>query len=1335
MSWFDATGFANLAKSALKEAQKTIDKALDIDEEEVGGRGRLDAGGGGAAVAGDEAEGFFSSWGVKAERRRRLPPSSSCPEVAAASRQEQPASASLWGSFTGSFFDNPTATAGDEGFGTGGTGDASSEITQQPKKACLSGTPSSTGDVSPWKRGKVSGECRDVATEAGLCDDASELGAEEGFSRSQLVVESEDGESEARPRLSSCEAEEDRSATATSPHADRRDLAAVRGDEGHASSEAPRRRDAATPSSCRYNRLSVISSESDKKSSESVEVLGSASSDCGSGFTTSPDSDVPANSPAGPRPSVVASSPDSVEVITDTLSSVEVLEDDASGRTSRMTSSPYVSPDEPPRPPGLLPVQVKGCAPDEHDATKATSSSADEISPESVEVIPEEEEDEEDASVADDSYTSASESTATVTAAAVLEPSPLPRSPLLRPLADPPSAESSLCSSSLSSRTDASPAPRCPQHGLSASESAVLPSEIPEDPARMHGRAGLQLPLGQDAPRTPRALRKCETSEGASRNPRVRSATDSSGEGTVLGSGSDDEVTSIVGGDARQSGSLYVRTMLADAMGDEDARDARQDQPSVPAGDQSPISSESRSDMLKVESEQTSEHTSGDELETTTSSDIEIISSPNGDSSSTHSRLSPAKLVPAVGKGRGVAAAEHSDSPTSGLLLRLAGPKAKGHQRELSETSSGGSEEEHSVEVKKLMRRIAEMTEIIEVRESRLIELSRINVELQESNSNIKRQLEAAGDRQDAQQVREDHTQRLSALERRCQQAARESEELRALCGEKDDLIRQLTAEGEKLSRKELGYCNRIKELKAREAEADGTARSLKAQLGSLGQEAERLKLALAAKEGAERRHTEAVDRLAAANRRQEKELARLRSQLEDAQARGAKLAEAAETARRELEESKETVSRREKELQEARLSAELSVRQEMLAALEDARSTAQSERDELDLEVKRLRVALSQAAEEHKSQESCLRRQCAEALQRLERAEARSEELAQAVSAATRPLVRQLESLRASSGAQLASWEQQERVLADTVDELQTKLNSVSEQERAWREQCASMSARVSGLESRLSSAVKEAAQYKLEIERLQVEMNQLKSSRDKEVSVADSLRRSAAEQVAELRREVTVLEQQLGVERAATEAEKRRTALLQDQLRERDVRESRDQPGQQGSPAFSQRSSPTLSFGRASLPESFSSIAWAQNSDDMFESGSTSGRLCNVYDSLRAGNTTSLLEGLQSQLKLRDGEVQQLQWELGRRDGERAALTAELAQLTARLQDQGEQLQGLSELREAHGDLQRKYDALLQMYGEKVEEAQELRLDLEDVKEAYKTQIDQLLKKEPLS
>lgn len=49
---------------------------------------------------------------------------------------------------------------------------------------------------------------------------------------------------------------------------------------------------------------------------------------------------------------------------------------------------------------------------------------------------------------------------------------------------------------------------------------------------------------------------------------------------------------------------------------------------------------------------------------------------------------------------------------------------------------------------------------------------------------------------------------------------------------------------------------------------------------------------------------------------------------------------------------------------------------------------------------------------------------------------------------------------------------------------------------------------------------------------------------------------------------------------------------------------------------------------------------------------------------------------------------------------------------------------------------ELQQKYDTMLQMYGEKVEEAEELRLDLSEAKEAYKLQIeDLLLSQKPLT
>ena len=44
-------------------------------------------------------------------------------------------------------------------------------------------------------------------------------------------------------------------------------------------------------------------------------------------------------------------------------------------------------------------------------------------------------------------------------------------------------------------------------------------------------------------------------------------------------------------------------------------------------------------------------------------------------------------------------------------------------------------------------------------------------------------------------------------------------------------------------------------------------------------------------------------------------------------------------------------------------------------------------------------------------------------------------------------------------------------------------------------------------------------------------------------------------------------------------------------------------------------------------------------------------------------------------------------------------------------------------------------EYNALLQMYGEKSEETEELKLDLQDVKEMYRLQIEDLIKRSNLS
>lgn len=133
-------------------------------------------------------------------------------------------------------------------------------------------------------------------------------------------------------------------------------------------------------------------------------------------------------------------------------------------------------------------------------------------------------------------------------------------------------------------------------------------------------------------------------------------------------------------------------------------------------------------------------------------------------------------------------------------------------------------------------------------------------------------------------------------------------------------------------------------------------------------------------------------------------------------------------------------------------------------------------------------------------------------------------------------------------------------------------------------------------------------------------------------------------------------------------------------------------------------------------SLSESVMSNSWLQ--EELVDGVSSLGM--SLGDA--TAPTSALLESLQSQAKRREGEATQLRSQTRRLETHRAQLANEVATLTAQAETQSAELQRLAEL-------ERKYDALLQMYGEQLEANQELRLDLDDVKEMYRTQIEALV------
>lgn len=261
MSW---SGFASLAKTALKEAQKTIDIALDIKDEEQ------------KQQSVKNREDFKNS-----------------------SQQ----SASVWGSFTGSFFDNPTLTSKT-------SGNVETNTVSESSLSFSKSFPESLSDSSSIKSiTEQNITCASKST-------SSEEFISESASTSENVSVSSSGKHSSQSKLQ--EKSNDDDVYKDSESSKNLNKIVSRKKEQHLDTNRHS-----------LNRLSILSAESDKKSSESVEIL-SLSTDC----TNSPDSDFNSQSITSLDCSGQKLNSESVEVVTSPSSIDDGLTDD----------DPYASP-------------------------------------------------------------------------------------------------------------------------------------------------------------------------------------------------------------------------------------------------------------------------------------------------------------------------------------------------------------------------------------------------------------------------------------------------------------------------------------------------------------------------------------------------------------------------------------------------------------------------------------------------------------------------------------------------------------------------------------------------------------------------------------------------------------------------------------------------------------------------------------------------------------------------------------------------------------------------------------------------------------------------------
>ncbi|XP_028262543.1 TATA element modulatory factor [Parambassis ranga] len=656
-----------------------------------------------------------------------------------------------------------------------------------------------------------------------------------------------------------------------------------------------------------------------------------------------------------------------------------------------------------------------------------------------------------------------------------------------------------------------------------------------------------------------------------------------------------------------------------------------------------------------------------------------------------------------------------------------------------------------TVQILEFQKVIDELSSRLEKRESQLLAVSKDKAKLEEECDNLKDEVIGLKEESSTvQSLKDEFTQRIADAERKAQLACKERDiakkEIKGLreelstrlnsnntmeiIKEKEEQIRGLLEEGEKLSKQQLQHSNIIKKLRVKEKESDTKITKQQKKITEQEEELRHLQQVLDGKEEVEKQHRENIKKLNAVVERQEKELSRLQSDSEELQETNRSLQAALDNSYKELADLHKANASKASEVEEAALSRETQAKEQLSLALEKAQEEARIQQEALVNQVADLRLALQRAEQQQARKEDYLREEISELQQRLQEAETRNQELSQSVTSATRPLLRQIENLQASLGGQTASWEKLEKNISDRLADAQAQLAVAVEKERSATEELLSIKSQMASLESQNSLLRQEKARSLAQLEAEKNKREKVEDESNREHVELENLRGEHSRLLEEAKKEKLLLTNQLEMEKMKVEQEKKKCYLAQEALKEKErkaMTHSVGEPPASSTPSLS-RSSSISGADNAGLHTSIfsqdDSLDHSLGTMTMSLSGT------NLYEVARLSGGSSIMENLQSQLKLREGEIAQLQLEITSLERSRSVMAEELVRLTNQNDEMDEKVKEIPKLKIQLKDLEQRHNTILQMYGEKAEEAEELRLDLEDVKNMYKTQIDELLK-----
>ncbi|KRX24257.1 TATA element modulatory factor [Trichinella nelsoni] len=558
----------------------------------------------------------------------------------------------------------------------------------------------------------------------------------------------------------------------------------------------------------------------------------------------------------------------------------------------------------------------------------------------------------------------------------------------------------------------------------------------------------------------------------------------------------------------------------------------------------------------------------------------------------------------------------------------------------------------------------------------------------------------------------------------------KENEKLKSLlqhARENENRIEQLLEEGERLSKKELQQSNIIKLLRQKEKESNNTITKMSVSVNEL----ESVKKVLKQKENLTEEQQEQITNLQKKLQQQDVVVGKLQSKIEEYEAT-CNLFEAKMKAMSmlyiylyrkrkvffqiltsgkcfrdladvtalkvasefEVQKLKElTVQNKEMELREKLQLQERHFSQEKAALLKQV--------DHLTAQSKEIR-------DESLRRESALKWENSQLQQKLQDFETFKQDMSESVAVASRPLFDQIYDLQATIATQRDQWESVERALNEKIKHGEKKLGEALGKVGELEMAVSATKSQLKRVEDELQASFEERDHLRTD---LRIAKQQLSTFSQNQEKFDEMLMR---EKRHSLPVEAIDVEKMFNEKCEHLEMEYRRTVQqLEDQLAESKLKNE----NLEYELAELKRSSAVCTFQRE---EEYGIIPVQQNENFTTNENRAS---------FSMSEQVSFSEKLCDKLQLKENELALVKNELRQLQVGRERLAAEVIRLTNSCNELQAKLNANSELNVVHQDLNEKHQALLQMYGEKVEENESLLQELQEVKRMFRLQLEKLL------